>query len=89
MRIVFLYHPKSDHEGKVLDYVKEYTMRHPNIVPELISLETRDGADMARLYDVYAYPAILIISHDGRLQQLWQQEQLPLMQDLDAYAVAF
>jgi hypothetical protein len=86
---VFLYRPKTEQEGKVLDYVHEYKMRHPDMEPELISLDTREGADMAQLYGIYAYPAILAISRDGSLQQLWQSEQLPLMQDLDAYAYAF
>jgi len=89
MRVVFLYHPKSDQEGKVLDYVHEYKMRHPEIEPELLSLETVEGAEMATLYGVYSYPAILAVSHDGSLQQLWQDEQLPLMQELDAYAFAY
>jgi len=89
MRVVFLYHPKSDHAGKILEYAEEYRRRHPEIEPELLSLETTEGAEMAKLYGITSYPAILAISHDGRLQQLWQEEQLPLMQDLDAYAYAF
>ncbi|MDB5160999.1 MAG: hypothetical protein JWO96_379 [Candidatus Saccharibacteria bacterium] len=89
MRVVFLYRPKTEAEGKVLDYVREYKMRHPNVAPELISLDTREGDDMARLYGVYSYPAILAISRDGSLQQMWQEQQLPLMQDLDAYALAY
>ncbi|HVO86150.1 MAG TPA: hypothetical protein VMT23_00255 [Candidatus Binatia bacterium] len=89
MRVVFLYHPNSEQAGKVMDYAHEYTQRHPGIEPELISLETREGAEMAALYGVTNYPAILAISRDGSLQQLWQEQQLPLMQDLDAYAFAF
>lgn len=84
-----MYHPKSDQEGRVLDYAHEYKSRHPQIEPELISLETREGAEMARLYDVTNYPAILAVSHDGHLQQLWQDQQMPLMQELDAYAFAY
>jgi hypothetical protein len=72
-----------------MDYVREYKMRHPDIEPELMSLETREGAEMARLYGVYVYPAILAISRDGSLMQLWQDDHLPLMQDLDAYAYAY
>jgi len=89
MRVVFLYHPDSDQAGRVMDYAREYTRRHPEIEPEMLSLETLEGSDMAKLYAVTNYPAILAISHDGRLQQLWQEERLPLMQDLDAYAYAF
>jgi hypothetical protein len=89
MRVVFLYRSKTDQEGKVLDYVHEYKMRHPDLEPELLDLETVVGAEMAKLYGVYSYPAILAISRDGSLQQLWQSETMPLMQDLDAYAYAF
>jgi len=89
MRVVFLYRPKTEQEGKVLDYVREYKMRHPDIQPELVSLETMEGAEMAKLYGVYGYPAILAISRDGSLMQLWQDDHMPLMQDLDSYAYAY
>ncbi|MBX4199395.1 hypothetical protein KW789_00665 [Candidatus Saccharibacteria bacterium] len=89
MRVVFLYHPKSEQEGRVLDYVHEYKSRHPEIEPELMSLETREGAEMAKLYDVTSYPAVLAVSRDGHLQQFWQGEQLPLMRELDAYAFSY
>lgn len=86
MRLVILYHPASEHEGRVQDYVREYTSLHPDARFDLLSLETREGADTATLYDVTNYPAILVVSDDGQLLQFWQDEQLPLMQDLDFYA---
>jgi L-rhamnose mutarotase len=89
MRVVFLYRPHTEQEGKVLDYVHEYKMRHQDVEPELVSLDTREGDDMAKLYGVYSYPAILAISHDGSMRQMWQDEQLPLMNELDAYATAY
>jgi hypothetical protein len=89
MRIVFLYRPKSEHEGKVLDYIREYKMRHPDLEPELMDVDSVEGSDMAQLYGIYSYPAILAISRDGSLQQLWQEEYLPLMNEIDAYAHAY
>jgi hypothetical protein len=85
MRIVALYHPKSDHAGKVEDYAREYHARHPDRKLELISLETTDGSTLANLYDIVQYPAILVIATDGQLQKFWQGEQLPLMNELDYY----
>jgi hypothetical protein len=85
MRLVVLYHPKSDHAGKVEDYAREYHMRHPDRKLELLSLETPDGSILANLYDIVRYPAILVIASDGRLQKFWQGEQLPLMNELDYY----
>jgi hypothetical protein len=88
MRVVVLYRPKSEHYGRVMDYVHDYKRLHPQTSLELVSLDTKDGAETAKLYDVYAYPAILIISNDGHLEQLWQNEQLPLMAEIDAYVLS-
>ena len=89
MRVVFLYRSGTEQEGKVMDYIREYKMRHPDIEPELLDVERVEGSDVAKLYGVYSFPAILAISRDGGLMQLWQDEHFPLMQDLDAYAYAY
>ncbi len=86
MRVVILYHPDSEQAGKVHDYVKSHDLRgeKPRQV-ELVSLETKPGAELAKLYDVTNYPATLAIADDGKLLRLWQSGQLPLMDDLDFY----
>lgn len=86
MRVVALYHPKSDHEGMVLDYIRDYHMRSCGKEIEPISLETIEGSSMAELYDVTNYPAILTLSDDGQLQHFWQGIPLPLMNEIDAYS---
>lgn len=83
---MILYHPKSDHGGRVEDYAHEYHRFHDDRQLELISLETRQGWDMAKLYDVTRYPAVLAIAQDGSLQKIWQDDQLPLMRELDTYS---
>jgi hypothetical protein len=84
MRVLILYHPKSDHGGMVEDYVTEYS-RTRNKQIELLSLETKEGAEMAKLYDVTNYPALLIRQDDGHLLQMWQGNMLPLMNEVDGY----
>ena len=85
MRIVILYHPQSDHAGKVEDYAHEYHMRHQDREIEKISLETKEGWEMAKLYDAVRYPAVLALADDGELQGMWQGDMLPLMGELDSY----
>ena len=85
MRALILYHPKSDHVGLVEDYVQNY-IRFKGRVIEQISLETMEGAELAKLYDVTSYPAALVIGSDGSLIQLWQNGLLPLMDELSAFA---
>lgn len=84
MRVVVLYHIKSEHGGTVEDYTHEYS-RFKGRELELISLETKVGAEMARLYDITNYPAIVAIADDGVLQQIWQGLPLPLMDEVSAY----
>ena len=86
MDMLILYRPRSEHETKVLDYVREYQARHPDRRPVLVNLDTANGDQIAKLYDVVNYPAILITAPpDGQLVQLWQDEQLPLIDDVDFY----
>lgn len=84
MRVVVLYHQKSEQEGLVQDFARDYR-RFKNKKLELLSLESVKGADLAVLYGVTIYPAILAISDDGSLQRLWQGIPLPLMDELDYY----
>jgi hypothetical protein len=85
MRLVILYHPKSDHIGLVDSYTQDFRrFKGRNI--EKISLETVEGAEMAKLYDIVRYPALLVIGPDGSLSQQWQGTLLPLMDQLSYYA---
>lgn len=86
MRVVVLYHPKSEHGGIVEDFARDYA-RFKGRKLELVSLETRDGAATASLYDITQYPAILALANDGSIQNVWQGLPLPTMNELDAYTM--
>lgn len=85
MRVVILYHQNSQQAGVVEDYIRDFKNQHPEHDIESISLETREGADMARLYGVVSYPAVLALDSNGGLLQLWQDEHLPLSNEVDFY----
>jgi hypothetical protein len=84
MRIVALYHPKSDHEGRVLDFRADFQRIKGKDI-ELMSLETTQGAETAKLYDITIYPAILAMTNDGLLLKAWQGNDLPMMNELEYY----
>lgn len=65
-------------------YAREFTARY-SATPELVSVETREGADMARVYDVVQYPAVLVLADDGTLSKYWQGDMLPLMDEVAGY----
>ena len=83
MKIVALYHPNTEFAKMVEDYIRDYE-RKSGFTIDLISLETTDGANMAKLYDIVRYPALLALREDAQLIQSWQGEILPLMSELDA-----
>jgi len=85
MRIVILYRPQTEGMGRATDYAREFSMRHRDQKLELISLDTVEGDNMANVYGTTNYPTILALSNDGQLLQLWQDQQLPLMNELEGY----
>jgi hypothetical protein len=86
MKVVILYHPESEFVGVVEDFKRDFESRHQDKKVELISLETVEGANMAELYDVVRYPAILVMTSDGKLQKFWQDRPFPLMDEVAAYS---
>jgi hypothetical protein len=42
---------------------------------------------MAKVYDITQYPAFLAIKDDGQLEQMWQGESMPMMNELDYYTM--
>jgi NADPH-dependent 2,4-dienoyl-CoA reductase/sulfur reductase-like enzyme len=85
MRTVTLYHPNQEFAGVAEDFKRDFELRHPDKPVELISLETVEGAELAKLYDVVRYPAILVIAEDGHLQKVWQDQPFPMMDEVAAY----
>lgn len=68
----------------VADYAKEFE-RHKGKKIELLSLESVEGSDLAKLYGITSYPTVVAISDDGSLQRMWQNGALPLMDEVSYY----
>ena len=84
MKIVALYRPNSEFARKVESFVRDFSKLRGGEI-ELVSLDTREGADMARLYGIVQYPAILAIQRDSSLAKEWQGDKLPLMDEVASY----
>jgi len=88
MKIVVLYRPDSEYARIVETFVHDYKRNHEGDKLELINVDSRDGAAMASLYDVVQHPAILALRDDGSVSNMWQGPELPLMDEVAAYATA-
>lgn len=85
--MLILYRPDSEHARAIEDFVHDFGRQYDAARRlELISLNTRDGAATASIYDIVAYPAILALGDDGRILNVWQGIPLPLMDEVAGYA---
>lgn len=84
MKASILYHPHAEFARMAEEYVRDFARFHKEDI-ELISLDTREGADMARLHDIVRYPALLVRDERGSLIKEWQGEKFPLMDEVASY----
>ena len=84
MRVFVVYKNESDHARAVIDYMRDYE-RVTGKVLETISPDTRDGAQLCRMYDIVEYPSVVATTNDGVLQHLWRGLPLPLINELSYY----
>jgi hypothetical protein len=87
MRITVLYQSNTEGERPVTEFAREYERRTGRQL-DLLDVNTRDGANMATMYDIVRYPAVLALTDDGRMQQMWTEETLPLMNEVLYYSPA-
>jgi hypothetical protein len=84
MKVVALYRPNSEFARIIEEYARDFEQQRGKKL-ELVSLDTVEGADMARLYGITQYPALMVIRDDGQLLKDWQGERLPLMDEVAGY----
>ncbi len=84
MKVQILYRPNSEFARSVEEYARDFEKQRGKKI-ELISLDTLEGADKARLYDITNYPAVLASREDGGMLAFWQGVPLPLMNEVAAY----
>lgn len=84
MKVMILYRPQSAHERQVLNFQRDFRMQTGHEI-SLISLDSIEGDNTARLYDITQYPAILAVTDAGQMQKIWQGETFPLINEVSFY----
>lgn len=86
MKFIALYRPDSEHATSVETFLHDFQPQiPPEIKQETISLNTREGAVMATLYDIVQYPAIVITTDDGVPLKIWSGPMMPIMNEVSSY----
>lgn len=83
MKVLVLYRPNSEHATAVETFLHDFERQHTDSVPvEVLSLDTRDGASTASIYDIVQYPGILVVDSFGSIIRSWQGTSLPQMSEV-------
>lgn len=88
MKIVILYHPQSEHGRIIEEYLHEFTARNPEVTFDALSVDTREGANIATLYGVMQYTSMLALRDDGSVAKSWEGLPLPLMNEVAYFTIA-
>ncbi len=84
MKVRIIYKEQSDHARSVREFLRDYERRTGRTL-DLVDPESREGADICRLYDIVEYPTIIAVSNDGVLLKMWRGLPLPLINDVSYY----
>jgi hypothetical protein len=84
VKVYILYRPKSEHSTKVTDYLHDFVRAHPAHAIRVLDIDSKEGTNMARLYDIIQYPGVIALTEDGQLLRSWQGD-LPLINELGYY----
>jgi hypothetical protein len=86
MKFIVLYRPNSEHASEVEAYLHDFEPQiPPGVSLNILSLDTREGADTAALYDIVQYPGMLVTTDDGVPLQIWSGPMLPLKNEVVSY----
>lgn len=90
MRMLVFYRPDSEHARLTEEFLRDLQRQH-DVSPkgiQSISIDTREGASLASLYDVISYPGIVVVDDNGGYIKSWSGE-LPLMDELVGYTFTY
>lgn len=82
MKALILYRQNSEYARRVEEFLYMFNRMHPEKKTEVLDLDTREGSTIAAMYDIMQYPAVIAVRDDGSPSNIWQGEQLPLMDEL-------
>ena len=84
MRVFALFRPNTDQETRLNELNRELFRRSNNQI-EIVCVDSREGSELAKVYDIMRFPAVVAVDLDGHVQSLWDDESLPLINDISYY----
>lgn len=84
MKTVLLYRPNSEHATMVESYLRDFHAQTGKELP-IMDIDSAEGMEICRLYDIVQYPTIIATDQDGHVQNIWSGDPLPLINEVSYY----
>lgn len=86
MSVLVVYRAESEHARVVDEFLHDFKQRTARDLTT-VDPDSREGAEICRVYDVVEYPTIIATNHDGQLRQMWRGVPLPLIDEVSYYVL--
>lgn len=84
MRGIIFYRRGTESDSKASNFKRDFEHFTSKKI-ELLDVDTREGATLAKLYDMVSYPAVIALDDDGKLRSAWQGDNMPRIDDVSGY----
>lgn len=85
MKAIILYQPDTELETSVHEYVREFG-RETGKTIALVDSSSQQGVDIAKMYDILQFPAIVVFKDDGAYVDSWvERDKWPTISELSYY----
>lgn len=84
MSVMVFYRVQSDHARAVETFLGDFQRQTAKTL-EVINPDSREGADLCRMYDVVEYPSVVAIREDGQVRNMWRGIPLPTIGEVSYY----
>lgn len=81
MKAIILYRPDSEFARAVEEFVHDF-QRNSSYHYELVDVDSPQGTELAKVYDMVQYPSVLAVSDNGQLVKSWSGTPLPVVNDV-------
>ena len=84
MRVVAVYKDNMDYTRSIDTFMGDFA-RQTGRTLERLDPDTREGELFCRAYDIVEYPAIIALSNDGQMQNMWIGSIMPTISEVSYY----
>jgi hypothetical protein len=82
--VTVIYRPLSEQAQAVTEFLHDFEKQTAQTLMTA-DPDTREGAEICRLYDVVEYPTVIATADDGQLRNLWRGIPLPSINEVSYY----